>query len=139
MPDTAAYCPGCGEEMRSPERVQGKIGLLPRNLAGALAYLTLIPALVFLFVEPYRRDRFVRFHSLQCIGLWLALLVIAAALWVAGSVLGIIPVLPMLLLSGLIGLAAVITWLVLVVKALLGEFFKLPLLGELAEQQSTVS
>lgn len=36
-------------------------------MAGALAYLTIIPAIVFLVAEPYKRDRFVRFHAFQCL------------------------------------------------------------------------
>ena len=34
--------------------------------------------------------------------------------------------------------AAVVVWLVLVVKALQGEMFKLPVLGKFAEQQAVV-
>ena len=139
MPDTAAYCPGCGQSIHPTERVRGKVGVLSRNVAGALAYLTFIPALIFLFLEPYKRDRFVRFHSIQCLGLSLALFVIGIAQWIVGSVLGLIPVLPMLLISGLIGLAVIIAWVVLIIKALLGEFFKLPLLGDFAEDRSAAS
>ena len=46
----------------------------------------------------------------------------------------VIPMLAMLLLSTLIVLAAVVTWGLLIVKALLGESFKLPWIGELAER-----
>ena len=40
---------------------------LSDNAAGALAYLTVIPAIIFLIVEPYNKNSFVRFHSWQCI------------------------------------------------------------------------
>jgi uncharacterized membrane protein len=139
MPETAAYCPGCGRTMRPPERAQGKVGALPETIAGALAYCTIIPAIVFLVLDPYNRSRFVRFHSIQCLLVWLAGVVIGAALKVVGLVLLIIPFLGhllALLISGLVGLAAVVIWLVLVVKALQGEMFKLPVLGDFAEKQA---
>src|SRR5580658_4537676 len=97
MPDTAAFCPGCGIAMRPVERVQGKVGALPQTIAGALAYCTFIPAIVFLLVEPYSKNRFVRFHSLQCIGLWLAAGVMGAALRLAGFLLFFVPVIGQLL------------------------------------------
>jgi len=141
MPDTAAYCPGCGRAMHPPERAQGTVGALPETIAGALAYFTIIPAIVFLVLDPYNKNRFVRFHSIQCLLIWLAGVVIGAALKIVNVVLLIIPFLGhllALLISGLIGFAAFVIWLVLVVKALQGEMFKLPVLGDFAEKQANV-
>jgi uncharacterized membrane protein len=134
IPDESEVCLECGEEVHAIVRTQGKVGVLPRKAAGAVAYCTIVPALIFLLLEPYKSDRFVRFHSLQCLGLWLSLFVVGFAMWIVGSVLGMIPMLAMLLLSTLIVLAAVVTWGLLIVKALLGESFKLPWIGELAER-----
>ena len=64
--------PGTAEAAPIVERAQGKVGFLTENLAGALAYLTFIPAVVFLVVEPYKKNRFVRFHSVQCLLFWAA-------------------------------------------------------------------
>ena len=36
---------------------------LSDTAAGALAYVTIIPAIIFLLVEPYNKNSFVRFHS----------------------------------------------------------------------------
>ena len=58
---------------------------------------------------------------------------------VAGLLLFVIPVVGPLftvLVLVIVGLAAVAVWLVLVVKALRGEMFKLPVLGDYAEQQA---
>src|SRR3974390_709324 len=67
----------------------GGAGLpVPENIAGVLAYATLIPAVIFLFVDPFRRSRFVRFHALQHILLWvagLACVIAASVLWVGGE------------------------------------------------------
>jgi uncharacterized membrane protein len=142
MPDAAAYCPGCGRAMRPVERAQGTVGGLPETLAGAMAYCTIIPAIVFLLVEPYSKNRFVRFHSLQCIGVCLVTLVVGAMLRVVGFVLFFIPVLGHLLvwlLSMVVTLAFFVVWVVLVVKALQGEMFKLPLVGDFAERRASAT
>ena len=47
----------------------------------------------FLLVEPYNRDRFVRFHSFQCIGFWLAALVIGAVVRAVAFLLFFVPLL----------------------------------------------
>ncbi len=138
MPDTAAYCPGCGRAMGPVERARGTVGALPETLAGALAYF-LLPAIVFLLVEPYNKNRFVRFHSFQCLGLCLVGLVVGASLRVVGFLLFFIPGLGHLLVwlvSMVVGLAFFMVWVVLVVKALQGEMFKLPLVGDFAERQT---
>jgi uncharacterized membrane protein len=151
MPETAAFCPGCGRptatkiasQVESPIAFRGKenekVGLLPENIAGALAYLTFIPAIVFLIREPYRANRFVRFHSIQCLLLWLAMLAIAALLKLANLLLFYLPVagpLFAVLISVGAGLGAGLLWLVIVIKAVQGERFELPWLGTLAEQYS---
>jgi len=141
MPDTAAFCPGCGRAMHPAERSQGSVGVLPEKVAGALAYF-LLPAIMFLLVEPYKQDRFVRFHSFQCFGLCLAGLVIGAMLRVAGFALFFIPALGrllFLLVSMVICLAFFVVWVVLVVKALQGEMFKLPLVGHFAARHTSAS
>jgi uncharacterized membrane protein len=138
MPDTAAYCPGCGRSMRPVERAQGMVGILPETLAGALAYF-LLPAIVFLLVEPYSKSRFVRFHSFQILGLFLAGVVLVASLRVVGFVLFFIPALGRMLVvlfSMVVGLAFVAVWFLLVAKALQGEMFKLPLVGDFAERHT---
>jgi hypothetical protein len=40
---------------------------LTENLAGALAYVTFLPAIWFLVFEPFNKNPFVRFHAFQCI------------------------------------------------------------------------
>jgi uncharacterized membrane protein len=139
MPETAGFCPGCGRSMQTEARAQGKVGVLPEIVGGAVAYLTFIPAVIFLVLEPYKKNRFVRFHSVQCLALWGTVIGLAIVLKLAGLLLFIIPVLGPLLVVvvwTVIAIAAVVIWLVLVVKALQGHMFKLPLLGDFAAQQA---
>ena len=110
------------------------------NLAGALAYFVLVPAIVLLAVEPYRRNRFVRFHSIQALLLCGGVIVLGALLRLAGLVIFLIPVVGPLLVAVMyvvVALAAVLLWLVLVVKAFQGEMLKLPVLGDFAERYSS--
>ena len=120
----------------------GTVGVLPETVVGALAYLSFLPAIIFLFADPYRRNRFVRFHSLQCLMAWGALLAFASALKLLGLMLFLIPMLGpllVLLIDSMAVLAASLIWLVLVVKAFRGEMFKLPILGDFAERHSDPS
>ncbi len=141
MPDSAAFCPGCGHSMQRPERAQAKIGMLTENVAGALAYFSFIPATLLLLLKPYSKNRFVRFQCLQCLFLTLICLLLGVALKLTSPILFLVPLVGPLFVSlvSIVGaLAAVVVWLVLVVKAFQGEVFKLPLLGELAERQANL-
>jgi uncharacterized membrane protein len=139
MPDTAAFCPECGRSMPSTERALGKVGALPENIAGALAYFTFVPAIVFLLVDPYRKNRFVRFHAVQCLLVWLVGAVVALALRVLGMAVFLIPILgPLLVVIASVAamLAAFLLWVVLTIKALQGEMFSLPWIGPVAQRHS---
>lgn len=139
MPETAAFCPGCGRSMRSTQRALGKVGALPENIAGALAYFTFVPAIVFLLLDPYRKNRFVRFHAVQCLVLGLAAIVVGLALRVLGMAVFLIPIigpLLMVIVDVAVILAALLLWVVLIIKALQGEMFAVPWLGTVARQDA---
>jgi len=137
MPQGAAFCPGCGRPMHAEPRAQGRVGPFPEGIAGGLAYLSFIPAIIFLLVDPYKRNRFVRFHSFQCLFASAVGLGLGLAMRLVGWVLFMIPkVGPLLdfLIAVVAILAAVFLWLVLTVKALQGEWFRLPVLGDFADR-----
>ena len=67
-------CPKCGTAVPAGGATGGEAGGAPapsalsRNVAGALCYaLGLITGIIFLVLEPYKRDRFVKFHAFQSI------------------------------------------------------------------------
>ena len=137
MPDSAPFCPGCGRRMIDAPGAVANIGLLKENVAGALAYFTFVPALIFLGIMPFKRNHFVRFHSFQSIYLLIAGVLIALIMRLIFPLLTLIPWLGYLLawLIVLLGLLAwALLWAVAVVKAFQGELFKLPLIGGLAER-----
>jgi uncharacterized membrane protein len=100
---------------------------MPDNTAGALAYVTIIPAIIFLVMEPYNRNSYIKFHAWQSIFLGIAAFVI--------GFINIIPILGQIIfLLGMIVLF--IAWLMCLLKALKGERFKLPVIGNIAEKQA---
>ena len=107
---------------------------LTDNMAGALAYVTIIPAILFLVLEPFNKKRFIRFHAFQCIFFAVAWTV----LWMALRIVVQIPIFgwATLFLWPLISLAGLIIWIILVMKAYQGQMFKLPVVGDLAEKQA---
>src|SRR5437899_8466278 len=97
-----AFCNMCGAQIADGTttcaacRGKGAVSVtsgagMADNVAGMLAYVTFIPAVIFLVLEPYNKSRFVRFHAFQCIFLTVA----AVA---AHIVLGILTVVPYLVL-----------------------------------------
>ncbi|MFZ0286534.1 MAG: zinc-ribbon domain-containing protein [Terriglobales bacterium] len=137
MPDGAAFCPGCGRRMIAVPSAVASTGFLKENVAGALAYVTFIPAIVFLWKMPFKRNHFVRFHSFQSIFLLLAGLLVALATRLVFPVLTLIPWLGYMLawLTVLLVLLAwTLIWAVTLIKALQGELFRLPVIGGLAER-----
>jgi uncharacterized membrane protein len=140
-----AFCPTCGAQIADGATCQkcagGAVAAsapaaagLTDNVAGALAYVTIIPAIVFLVLEPFNKKRFIRFHAFQC-------LFFAAAwtvLWIGLSIIAHIPFLgwATVVLWPLVSLAGFVIWLILVLKAYQGQMFKLPVIGDIAEQQA---
>lgn len=126
MGDTATVCPACGKSPPAAT-LPAPASALADNVAGALAYL-LLPAIIFLLLEPYSRKRFVRFHSVQAILFFIAMMVV-------NYLAHFLPVISLFLIP-LLGLAEFILWIVLVVQAFQNKWFKLPVLGDIAEGQA---
>jgi uncharacterized membrane protein len=95
---------------------------LEENVAGFFCYLLgFVSGIVFLVVE--KESSFVKFHARQSTVTFLILLVIFLIFWW-------IPVIGFLLLIAILGL-----WLFLMVKALQGERYLLPIVGELMDKK----
>jgi uncharacterized membrane protein len=134
--DGATVCPACSGRAAAPPIVAPTLAApgLADNVAGMLAYFTIIPAVLFLVLEPYSKSRFVRFHAWQSIFFNVAWWI----LWIGLRIVAHIPFLGFLtiLIWPLVGLGGFIAWIILVVKANQGQMFKLPVIGDLAQQQA---
>jgi uncharacterized membrane protein len=123
----------------TPQPLTPQSGLTD-NAAGAIAYLTFIPAIIFLAVPPYNTSPFVRFHAWQSIFLNIAAFVVGIAFAIfAGIAAAFLPwgLYGMVHMIGLlIDLLWFILWLVCVLRAVNGGKFSIPVIGPLAEQQA---
>jgi uncharacterized membrane protein len=136
MPSHSAFCPGCGCRMIIPASLINE-DTAKRRLFSALSYFTFVPAAIFLSLRRFRHQPLVRFHSLQSILFFLALAAAGLMLRLVFWLCAFIPRFGYLfgsLAAMLLGLGAVILWLVMVVEALQGEMFKMPIIGHFAEK-----
>jgi uncharacterized membrane protein len=110
---------------------------LQSNIAGGLCYLVgFISGIFFLAAEPYKSNRFVRFHAFQSIFLSVAWI---AAYFVVGIFLSILPGVFWRfgwMLHSVVSLGFFCLWLFLMYKAYNHEQFKLPVIGDLAAKQA---
>jgi uncharacterized membrane protein len=104
------------------EKGQSSTGL-DENVAGFFCYLLgFITGIVFLVVE--KESSFVKFHAKQSTITFLGLFVISL-------ILGWIPVIGILIL-----IFSLILWLFLMIQALQGKRYSLPIVGKMAEGKS---
>jgi uncharacterized membrane protein len=105
---------------------QGRSGL-DANVAAGLAYtLTILTGAIFLVID--RRPE-VRFHAMQAI-------IFGIAWAVVGILRRVLGFFPFNLVLGLAWFAGLVLWVVLMIQAFQGNHFKLPYIGDLAEQQT---
>lgn len=111
------------------------------NVAALLTYvLGFITGIIFLVIEPYKNDRFVRFHAFQSI-FYSALLVAFSIAWrileamvftvTLGALWGLLA-----LIYWVVRLAFFAGWILLMYKAYNNERFMLPVIGEMAAKQA---
>lgn len=145
LAEGTTFCGSCGAPVGAvvapaaptapPPAAAAGSGLTP-NMAGALAYVTIIPAILFLVMEPYNKDRFIRFHAFQC-------LFMAGTCIVTFMALGIFAIIPFvgwiigLILFPLLGLTFFGIHVFCIYKAYNNEKFMLPVIGKLADDQAS--
>jgi uncharacterized membrane protein len=138
MPEISAFCPGCGRSIHEHAEHLSAADT-QEALLGALAYLTFIPAVLFLVIPAFQGKAFVRFHAWQSVFFAAVTLVIGLAMRLIFAILSFVPFIGFLfawLSAGLVFLAVVVLWAVLVVKAGQGQAYELPWLGQFAARLS---
>jgi len=110
------------------------------NVAGLLAYvLGFITGIIFLVIEPYKNDKFVRFHAFQSIFFNVGIIVFWIAYMIVVSILSFVTLGIMAMVMGLVGflisLAILAYWIFLMYQAYNNKLYKIPFVGDLAAKQ----
>jgi len=120
---------------------------LDENVAALLSYiLGWVSGLVFFLIE--KDSRLVRFHAMQSLLLNVSAAIIAIALWIVFAILFVVSTQISGIVSTLITLLGTLVWLVFIIGILIAvimclikaygrQYFKLPIIGNLAEKFST--
>ncbi|HUI79223.1 MAG TPA: hypothetical protein VLY24_14960 [Bryobacteraceae bacterium] len=111
---------------------------LTENAAAALCYvLGLITGILFLVLEPYNRNRTIRFHAFQAIFfnvawivVWIVIGILTSMINMTGLFFGTFFLYP------LIGLVFFVIYIYLIVSAYQGKSVVLPIIGPLAQKQA---
>ena len=142
-PGTPVYPPPAASSAGYAPPPQGAMpaagsGGLSEATAAAISYITIIPAIIFLVVAPYNRMPLVRFHSFQSIALAIAWFVVWIAITILHTILHFIPLIGVLFILVDIAVCIIffIAWLMAIIKASRGEWFKLPVIGDFAEKMA---
>jgi uncharacterized membrane protein len=148
-----AFCNHCGAPLAGATATAGAAATPPpvyavqaapassglsETAAAAISYITIIPAIIFLVLEPYNKMPFVKFHSWQSIGLCLAAFILQIVVTIVEMVVHFIPgiVFLFMLVHLALGLGLFLVWLFVIFKASKGEWYKLPVIGDFAEKQA---
>ena len=133
------FCAQCGTPV-APPAAAGPVPPVPLpaasgmsgHVAGALCdALLLITGILFLLLEPYNRNRAVRFHAFQSILLNVAWMVV----WFGCNlVFGFVHV--GFFLSPLVWLACFALWIYMIAVTYQGKTVVLPVIGAMAQQQA---
>ena len=110
-----------------------QVGMSETAVCG-LAYVTFIPAIIFLATAPYNQNPKVRFHAWQSIFLaigWVCLAVVATVL-VAIPIIGA-------LIDMVAWLGFVALWLIVMINAFMGKMIKIPVIAPIAAKQAGMS
>lgn len=146
LSEGSGFCGSCGQGVGTTAKPTGTAAAGPvagsglsSNVAGALAYvLGLITGVLFLVLEPYKNDRFVRFHAMQSIIFTLVCIAFSIAwnlVWgmllsISWGFLWIDMPLRLVIGFGIFGL-----WLYVMYQAYQQREYRIPFIGELAAKQ----
>ena len=143
MAEGTSFCGSCGAAVGgAPPAAPAAAGTgLTPNVAGLLAYVVgFITGIIFLVLDPYKNDKFVRFHAFQSI-FFSAVVIGFSIVWsILSLILGLVSMGFLVGIMGLIGLLVhlgfLCIWILFMVKAYQNETFQAPIIGPLAAKQA---
>ena len=106
---------------------------LSENIEGVLCYsFGFVTGIIFLFLED--DNKFVRFHAIQSIIVFLPLFIIYVAITFLPMVGLIMNMMSWPIIIPILSIIIIIFWLFMMYKAFIGEKYKLPIVGDFAEK-----
>jgi uncharacterized membrane protein len=139
VPPSPGPVPAGGYSVPPPAAPVQAAGLT-ENVACALCYLLgLFTGILFLVLDPYNKNKLIRFHAFQSIFAHLAMFAAGIVFSIFFAVFVRLPILGALVglvLWPLFGLACLALWLMLMYRAYQGQKWVLPIIGPLAEKQA---
>jgi uncharacterized membrane protein len=138
----AAFCPKCGAAQGAAATAPAGGGAvasptsgLEENVAGLLCYvLGWVTGLIFFLID---KRPFVRFHAAQSIGLSIGLIVVYILVGFVFAMMHIIHLgILALAIYPILGLVVFVLWIFMMYKAYQHEKFKLPFIGDIAENMA---
>jgi uncharacterized membrane protein len=139
------FCAQCGASTGTAPAVSPSLAQpaaqagMDENLASTLCYvLGLLTGVLFLVLEPYNRNRNIRFHAFQSIFLHVAGIAAYIGIAVITGIFHIVPFVGSIfaaILYPTVSLGFLVLWLALMYKTYNRERWVLPIIGELAEKQ----
>ena len=133
--------PQYGQQPHYGQPAPAAAGGLDENVASALCYLfSFITGILFLVLEPYNKNKAIRFHAFQAIFFGVGVIVLQIAFSIVFSILRTVLPISMWMLVSMISLIMSLcflaVWIFLMYKAYNREHFKIPIIGDLAEKQA---
>ncbi len=154
--DGATFCASCGKPMGAtmsgaaaapapavgvaPVAAAAPASGLSDNVAGLLCYspVGLIADIIFLVVDPYKTNKFIRFHAFQSLFLCGAMFALGISFMIINMVLGAI-FFPLVAIAAiielLIWLGSLVLFIMMMIKAYGMQTTHLPIVGALADKQ----
>jgi len=95
------------------------------KLLAAFGYIVGIVAVIAILIEPYKDEKFVKFHAVQ-----------ALALWVVGIVISFVSIIPIIgwIVAFVGGIAVFIFAIMAAIKAFQGEYYEMPVVYGFVKQ-----
>ena len=146
MAEGTTFCGSCGAPVGgaapAPSTGAASTGMTS-NVAGCLAYiLGFITGIIFLVLDPYKNDKFVRFHAFQSIFYSVVVIGFHIVWSILTGILGILTLgflgLIMVMLSLFISLIFLGYAIFMMYKAYQNEYYKAPIIGGLAAKQAGI-
>ena len=113
---------------------------MEENVASALCYLLgWLTGVLFLVIEPYNKNKTIRFHAWQSIFMCLGLLVVYIALTIISTIFLVVPFVGAAIsvaIHLIMGFGTLGLWIFMMYKAYNKERFVLPVIGPFAEKQA---